>query len=61
MVYQVWAKDVQERGIPLSQPFKVDSLLTDEVEISRWGLCVHGKLLNTVYKDYEVNYLSYCV
>ncbi|XP_037633762.1 dynein heavy chain 10, axonemal [Sebastes umbrosus] len=37
MVYQVWVKDVQERGIPLSQPFKVEGLLTDEVEISRWG------------------------
>lgn len=35
MVYQVWIKDVQEKGIPLSQPFKVESLLTDEVEISR--------------------------
>uniref|UniRef100_A0A3B4UD57 Dynein axonemal heavy chain 10 n=1 Tax=Seriola dumerili TaxID=41447 RepID=A0A3B4UD57_SERDU len=37
MVYQVWVNDVQERGIPLSQPFKLESLLTDEVEISRWG------------------------
>ncbi|XP_031712248.1 dynein heavy chain 10, axonemal [Anarrhichthys ocellatus] len=37
MVYQVWVKDVQDRGIPLSQPFKLESLLTDEVEISRWG------------------------
>ncbi|TNN52942.1 Dynein heavy chain 10, axonemal [Liparis tanakae] len=37
MVYNVWVKDVQERSIPLSQPFKVESLLTDEVEISRWG------------------------
>ncbi|KAL6114194.1 dnah10 [Pungitius sinensis] len=37
MVYKVWLKDVQDRGIPLSQPFKVESLLTDEVEISRWG------------------------
>lgn len=35
MVYQKWVKDVQERGIPLSQPFKVENLLTDEVEISR--------------------------
>lgn len=35
MVYQMWVKDVQERGIPLSQPFKVENLLTDEVEISR--------------------------
>ncbi|XP_061623123.1 dynein axonemal heavy chain 10-like [Phyllopteryx taeniolatus] len=37
MVYQTWVEDVQERSIPLSQPFKVDNLLTDEVEISRWG------------------------
>uniref|UniRef100_A0AAY5K1P1 AAA+ ATPase domain-containing protein n=1 Tax=Esox lucius TaxID=8010 RepID=A0AAY5K1P1_ESOLU len=37
MVYDVWEKDVLDRGIPLSQPFRVESLLTDEVEISRWG------------------------
>ncbi|XP_069565682.1 dynein axonemal heavy chain 10 [Brachyistius frenatus] len=37
MVYQIWAQDLQDRGIPLSQPFKVENLLTDEVEISRWG------------------------
>uniref|UniRef100_A0A3Q3E3F5 Dynein axonemal heavy chain 10 n=1 Tax=Labrus bergylta TaxID=56723 RepID=A0A3Q3E3F5_9LABR len=37
MVYEVWVKDVQERGIPLSQPFRIESLLTDEVEISKWG------------------------
>ncbi|KAJ3602266.1 hypothetical protein NHX12_030025 [Muraenolepis orangiensis] len=37
MVCQVWEKDVRERGIPLSQPFRVELLLTDEVEISRWG------------------------
>ncbi|KAI4888942.1 hypothetical protein NFI96_027441 [Prochilodus magdalenae] len=37
MVYEVWRKDVLERGIPLSQPFRLESLLTDEVEISRWG------------------------
>ncbi|KAM9822995.1 dynein axonemal heavy chain 10-like [Syngnathus typhle] len=37
MVYETWVNDVKERGIPLSEPFKVDNLLTDEVEISRWG------------------------
>ncbi|XP_063753564.1 dynein axonemal heavy chain 10 [Eleginops maclovinus] len=37
MVNQVWVKDVLERSIPLSQPFIVENLLTDEVEISRWG------------------------
>ena len=35
MVYEVWEEDVRERGIPLSQPFRVEVLLTDEVEISR--------------------------
>ncbi|XP_068610937.1 dynein axonemal heavy chain 10 [Brachionichthys hirsutus] len=37
MVYETWVKNVEERGIPLSQPFKLEYLLTDEVEISRWG------------------------
>ncbi|XP_076854099.1 dynein axonemal heavy chain 10 [Brachyhypopomus gauderio] len=37
MVYEVWQRDVLGRGIPLSQPFRVENLLTDEVEISRWG------------------------
>ncbi|KAG9351776.1 hypothetical protein JZ751_023027 [Albula glossodonta] len=37
MVYEVWQRDVLERGIPLSQPFRIENLLTDEVEISRWG------------------------
>lgn len=36
MVYQMWEKDVLERSIPLSQPFRVENLLIDEVEISRW-------------------------
>ncbi|TUV82046.1 Dynein heavy chain 10, axonemal [Bagarius yarrelli] len=37
MVYEVWQKDVMDRAIPLSQPFRIENLLTDEVEISRWG------------------------
>nr|XP_015221526.1 PREDICTED: dynein heavy chain 10, axonemal [Lepisosteus oculatus] len=37
MVYEKWQQDVLQRGIPVSQPFRVESLLTDEVEISRWG------------------------
>ncbi|XP_054248884.1 dynein axonemal heavy chain 10 [Indicator indicator] len=36
MVYQVWQEDVVSREIPLSQPFRLENLLTDEVEISRW-------------------------
>ncbi|XP_039735198.1 dynein axonemal heavy chain 10 [Pteropus medius] len=37
MVSQVWQNDILERAIPLSQPFRLESLLTDDVEISRWG------------------------
>ncbi|XP_062480123.1 dynein axonemal heavy chain 10 isoform X3 [Pezoporus occidentalis] len=36
MVYQVWQDDIRSREIPLSQPFKLESLLTNEVEVSRW-------------------------
>lgn len=35
MVNQVWQHDILERGIPLSQPFRLENLLTDDVEISR--------------------------
>lgn len=35
MIYQIWVNGVQDRGIPLSQPFKLENLLTDDVEISR--------------------------
>ncbi|XP_004690685.2 PREDICTED: dynein heavy chain 10, axonemal [Condylura cristata] len=37
MVNQVWQEDILQREIPLSQPFRLESLLTDDVEISRWG------------------------
>uniref|UniRef100_H2ZL82 Uncharacterized protein n=1 Tax=Ciona savignyi TaxID=51511 RepID=H2ZL82_CIOSA len=37
MVYEDWVKNVAQRKIPLSDPFRLESLLTDEVEISKWG------------------------
>ncbi len=36
MVYDVWHKDVIERNIPLSEPYKLESILTNDVEISRY-------------------------
>lgn len=36
MIYQVWQEDILSREIPLSQPFRLESLLTNEVEISRY-------------------------
>ncbi|TWW60421.1 Dynein heavy chain 10, axonemal [Takifugu flavidus] len=37
MIYELWVNDVLSRAIPMSQPFKLEYLLTDEVEICRWG------------------------
>ncbi|XP_054851851.1 dynein axonemal heavy chain 10 [Eublepharis macularius] len=37
MIKGVWQADIQTRDIPLSQPFRLENLLTDDVEISRWG------------------------
>ncbi|XP_048641449.1 dynein axonemal heavy chain 10 isoform X3 [Marmota marmota marmota] len=37
MVNQVWQSDIRRREIPLSQPFRLENLLADDVEISRWG------------------------
>uniref|UniRef100_A0A8C6RAH3 Dynein, axonemal, heavy chain 10 n=1 Tax=Nannospalax galili TaxID=1026970 RepID=A0A8C6RAH3_NANGA len=37
MINQVWQNDILDRDIPLSQPFRLENLLTDDVEISRWG------------------------
>nr|XP_039267660.1 dynein heavy chain 10, axonemal-like [Styela clava] len=37
MVYKDWVHDVTKRNIPLSDPFRIEKLLTDDVEISKWG------------------------
>ena len=37
MVYEDWVSDISSRNIPISNPFKLENLLTDEVEISKWG------------------------
>ena len=36
MVYKLWQENVIDRNIPLSQPFKLEDLLTNDVEISKW-------------------------
>uniref|UniRef100_A0A6S8LSH1 AAA+ ATPase domain-containing protein n=1 Tax=Dunaliella tertiolecta TaxID=3047 RepID=A0A6S8LSH1_DUNTE len=37
MVYDMWNKDVNERKIPLTQPFRLESLLTTDVETTLWS------------------------
>ena len=36
MVYKEWNGDIKERDIPISEPFKLEKLLTNDVEISRY-------------------------
>eukprot|EP01083_Nonionella_stella_P106725 308277_1 len=36
MVYEDWLSSIVEMKIPLTQPFRLEGLLTNEVEISQW-------------------------
>ncbi|ESN91800.1 hypothetical protein HELRODRAFT_96436 [Helobdella robusta] len=36
MINDTWLVDIKSRDIPVSDPFKLEALLTDEVEISKW-------------------------
>jgi dynein heavy chain len=36
MLQNNWQVDVMEKKIPLSQPFKLENMLTNDVEISKW-------------------------
>lgn len=35
LVYKDWQHDLLDRGVPLSQPLKIEDLLTNDVEISK--------------------------
>ena len=37
MTYQLWMNDILEREIPLTQPFSLETMLTNEVELSQWA------------------------
>ncbi|KAF0291565.1 Dynein heavy chain 10, axonemal [Amphibalanus amphitrite] len=37
LVYTDWQADLREREVPMSQPFKLEAVLTDDVEISKWN------------------------
>ena len=36
MIMEDWREDVMERKIPLSQPYRLEAILTNDVEISKW-------------------------
>ena len=37
MTYVMWQNDLTEKGVPLTVPFRLETLLTDDVEVSQWG------------------------
>ena len=37
LVRELWEKDLIEKEVPLSQPLRLDELLTSDVEISKWS------------------------
>lgn len=36
MLIDDWQADILEKSIPISEPFKLESMLTNDVEISKW-------------------------
>jgi len=37
MIFGHWKKDLQEKQIPNNELFRLETFLTDEVEVSRWA------------------------
>lgn len=64
LVFETWQKDLVEKEIPLSQPFKLEDLLTTDVEISKWTseglppdeLSVQNGILTT-----QASRFAYCI
>jgi dynein heavy chain len=37
LVQDVWMKDIKEKAIPLTEPYSLQAMLTNDVEISKWA------------------------
>ena len=37
MTYQLWCDDIASRGVPMTVPFKLETLLTSDVETGQWA------------------------
>ncbi|WZN62121.1 heavy chain alpha of dynein [Chloropicon roscoffensis] len=37
MVYELWQDDIKEKSLPCSQPFRLEDILTSEVETTQWA------------------------
>lgn len=62
MLQDDWLKDLQTRGVPVSEPFDLALLLTNEVEISKWTseglppdeLSIQNGMLTTRAKNFPL-------
>jgi dynein heavy chain len=37
MIYEDWREDIKGRSIPMSASFRLEELLTNDVEIAKWA------------------------
>ena len=37
MVYEMWQSDLITRKVPITQPFKLETIMTNDVEITAWA------------------------
>jgi dynein heavy chain len=37
MVYELWQSDLLTRKVPVTQPFKLEAIMTNDVEITAWA------------------------
>jgi len=37
LVNEIWMADIKAKGVPMSEPYSLKYMLTDDVEISNWG------------------------
>ena len=37
LVYEIWQDDIKEKSLPCSQPFRLEDILTSEVETTQWA------------------------
>lgn len=36
LVYEIWAPDVATRGLPTTQPFSIEEMMTDDATVQKW-------------------------
>ena len=37
LIYKDWYKDLNQKGVPLSPDFRIEKIMTSDVEVSRWA------------------------